>query len=96
MDINPNTAAQRVPAKRLCHETAAAYPTSLIDLYSSATIAPAMMGMLIKKEKSAESSRGIPQNTPAASVVPLRESPGITANACAQPIANAFLAPIGR
>ena len=45
-----------------------------------------MIGTLIRKEKSAASSRSMPAKTHAASVVPLLESPGRTASACAPPI----------
>ena len=48
-----------------------------------------MTGILKRKEKSAASSRERPQNVPAASVTPLRDSPGSTASACAAPTANA-------
>ena len=51
-------------------------------LIISTSNAPAIIGTLIKKEKSAASSRSTPQSTAAERVVPLRDSPGITATAC--------------
>ena len=48
-----------------------------------------MTGTLITSENAAASPRSSPQNTPAASVVPLRESPGMTASACAHPMPSA-------
>ena len=50
---------------------------------------PKMGGMTIRKENFARFSFLLPNNNPVAMVLPDRESPGNTAQACAKPIMNA-------
>ena len=58
--------------------------------------APAMMGVESRKEKRAAVSRFILRKRPAVMVTPERETPGITASACATPTRNESRSPRGR
>ena len=52
---------------------------------SLSTAAPATMGVAMRKESSAASVAASPRNSPALIVAPERDTPGITAKACAAP-----------
>ena len=57
----------------------------------SNTAAPAIMGAESKKETLAPAARVSPKSRAAVMVIPLRDTPGIMANACAQPIRRKVL-----
>ena len=63
-------------------------PTSNISLTSSRA-SPRMGGMTIRKENCASFSFLLPSSKPVAMVLPERERPGITAQACAIPMMKA-------
>ena len=61
------------------------------SLVTSNSAAPAIMGVESKNDNRADAWRDIPKNNAAVMVTPLRDTPGIIANAWAQPTKNTVI-----
>ena len=87
----PETKAAAKPRMRASGATPAPKASWPVATFSRSSDCSPMMGMrTIRKENWAIDSRLTPERRPVAMVLPLREMPGATANACATPTIAAW------
>ena len=88
MAMMDTTNATTIPKIRIMSSLAVKWKPNLI---SFKRLAPAMIGMLIKKENSVATVREVPTSIPPMMVEPEREVPGMRESTWKQPILKAVI-----
>ncbi len=91
MQKKPLTAAAMNPIGKIDNSLLAMVPAAICSekSYRLFSPAPAIMGADKRKEKRAAASLSSPSASPAVMVEPERDTPGMTAKACARPMQRA-------